>query len=151
MGAERRQDIYKISSLLWMRSSRVVRSCDFQCRSRNSPGFDPNILRQSEIWRAAIKGSLTRDFRLLVFFIIQCPPGPQVFHWGCFEFVQKFAEIFAINCSVVSMTPAKNLSPVSTTPAINPCHGEITKKPKIFRRCQRHRWKTVHRCQRHRR
>jgi hypothetical protein len=28
-----------------------------------------------------------------------------------------------ISCSVVSMTPAKNLSPVLTTPAINPCHG----------------------------
>jgi hypothetical protein len=26
-----------------------------------------------------------------------------------------------------------NCSAVSTTPAINPCHGEITKKPKIFR------------------
>jgi hypothetical protein len=25
----------------------------------------------------------------------QCLPGPQVFHWGCFEFFQKFAEIFA--------------------------------------------------------
>jgi hypothetical protein len=24
----------------------------------------------------------------------QCPPGPQVFHWGCFEFFRKFAEIF---------------------------------------------------------
>jgi hypothetical protein len=24
----------------------------------------------------------------------------------------------------VSTTPAKNLSPVSTTPAINPCHGK---------------------------
>ncbi len=29
----------------------------------------------------------------------------------------------AISCSVVSMTPAKNLLPVSTTRAINPCHG----------------------------
>jgi hypothetical protein len=28
------------------------------------------------------------------------------------------------------MTPAKNLSPVSLTPAINPFHGEINKKPK---------------------
>jgi hypothetical protein len=27
-----------------------------------------------------IKGSLTRDFRLQVFFINQCPPGSQVFH-----------------------------------------------------------------------
>jgi hypothetical protein len=25
----------------------------------------------------------------------QCPPGPQAFHWGRFEFVRKFAEIFA--------------------------------------------------------
>jgi hypothetical protein len=31
------------------------------------------------------------------------------------------------------MTPAKNLSLVSLTPLINPCQGEITKKPKIFR------------------
>ncbi len=29
------------------------------------------------------------------------------------------------------MTPAKNL----LTPAINPCHGEITKKHKIFFAC----------------
>ncbi len=105
-----------------------------------------------------IKGSLTQDFRLQVFFMNQCPPGPQVFRWGRFEFFRKFAEIFAneylspvLNCSAVSTTPAKNLSPVSTTPVINPCHGEIIKKPKIFRWCQRHRRKTVHRCQRYRR
>ncbi len=41
------------------------------------------------------------------------PIGPQVFHWSLFEFFQKFAEIFANEC----------LSPVSTTPAINLCHG----------------------------
>jgi hypothetical protein len=29
-----------------------------------------------------LKGSLTRDFRLQVFFMNQCPPGPQVFHWS---------------------------------------------------------------------
>jgi hypothetical protein len=64
----------------------------------------------------------------------QCPPGPQVFHWGRFEFFGKFGEIFtneltpAITCLAVSTTPAKNVSPMSTTPAINPCHGEITKK-----------------------
>ncbi len=94
-----------------------------------------------------LKGSLTRDFRLQVSFMNQWPPGPQVFHWGRFEFFQKFAEIFAneylspvsltpaINCLVVSTTPAKNLSPVSTTPAINPCHGEITKNPKKLKNC----------------
>jgi hypothetical protein len=32
----------------------------------------------------------------------------------------------------VLLTPAKNLSPVSTTPAINPCHGEIKKSLKFF-------------------
>ena len=42
-----------------------------------------------------LKGSLTRDFRLQVFFMNQCPPGPQVFNWGRFEFFRKFAEIFA--------------------------------------------------------
>jgi hypothetical protein len=41
------------------------------------------------------KGSLTRDFRSQFFFMYQCPPGPQVFHWGRFEFFRKFAEIFA--------------------------------------------------------
>jgi hypothetical protein len=82
-----------------------------------------------------IKGSLTRDFRLQVFFMNQCPPGPQVFHRGRFEFFRKFANEYL---SPVSLTPSINCSAVSTTPAINPCHGEITKKPKIFRRCQRH-------------
>ncbi len=99
-----------------------------------------------------LKGSLTQDFRLQVFFMNQCPPGPQVFLWGCLEFFQKFAEILAneylspvSNCSAVSTTPAKNLLPVST---INPCHAwRITKNHKIFRRCQRHSQKTVHRCQ----
>jgi hypothetical protein len=60
-----------------------------------------------------LKGSLTRDFRLQVFFMNQCPPGPQVFHWGHLELFLKFAEIFA----------NESLSPVSLTPAINPCHG----------------------------
>ncbi len=87
----------------------------------------------------------------------QCPPGPQVFHWGRFELFRKFAEIYANEyLSPVSTTPAINCSAVSTTPAnltpaINPCQGEITKKPKFFasvndtaeklfyRRCQRHR------------
>jgi hypothetical protein len=38
----------------------------------------------------SLKGSLTRYFRLQVFFMNQCPPGPQVFHWSLFEI---FAEI----------------------------------------------------------
>jgi hypothetical protein len=34
---------------IWMRSSLAVRASDCQCRSRNSPGFDPSILRHSGI------------------------------------------------------------------------------------------------------
>jgi hypothetical protein len=91
-----------------------------------------------------LKGSVTQDFRLQVFFMNQCPPGPQLFSWGRFEFFRKFTEIFANEyfCSAVGEKFIAG--------AINPCHGEITKKPNIFRRCQRHRRKTVHRCQRHR-
>jgi len=32
-----------------------------------------------------IKRSLTRDFRLQVFFVNQCPSVLWVFHWGCFK------------------------------------------------------------------
>jgi hypothetical protein len=42
----------KISMMRRMRSSRVVRASDSQCRSRNCPGFDPSILRHSGIWGA---------------------------------------------------------------------------------------------------
>ncbi len=42
---------------LWMRSCRVVRTSDSQCRSRcrsrNCPGFDPSQLRHNGIWGAA--------------------------------------------------------------------------------------------------
>ncbi len=104
------------------------------------------------LWVSSILLLLENDFRALFclkgvwheiigFFMNQCPPGHQVFHWGHFEFFWKFAEIFAneylspvsIKCSAVSLTLAKNLSTVSTTPVINPCHGEITKRPKIVR------------------
>jgi hypothetical protein len=51
-----------------------------------------NVAVDSE---AFVKGSLTRDFRLQVFFMNQCPPGLQEFHWSHFEFFQIFAEIFA--------------------------------------------------------
>jgi hypothetical protein len=38
---------------LWMMSYRVVRVSDCQFQSRNSPGFDPSVLRDSGIWWAA--------------------------------------------------------------------------------------------------
>ncbi len=98
----------------------------------------------------SVKGSLTRDFRLQVFFMNQCPPSPQVFHWSHFEFFSKIRgdirELLFITVqrcqrhrrkiycrcrwhrrlifvtdfqwSPVSLIPVKNLSPVTTTPAI---------------------------------
>jgi hypothetical protein len=77
-------------------------------RLAEAASFDKKELRRS------CTGSLTRDFRLQVFFMNQCPPGPQVFHWGCFEIFRKFAEIFTKEyLTPVSTTPAKNLLPVS--------------------------------------
>ncbi len=46
------------SSLVWMRSSLVVRASDSQCRSHNCPGFDPSFLRHSEIWGVADEAML---------------------------------------------------------------------------------------------
>ncbi len=64
-----------------------------------------------------LKGTVARDFLLLVFFMNQFPPSPRVSRWDCFEFFRKFAEIFASKgARPVSATPAANLPPVSTTP-----------------------------------
>ncbi len=56
-----------------------------------------------------LKGTVSRDFRLLVFFMNQFPPSIWVYHSGHFEFFWKFAEIFK----------AQGASPVSTTPVAN--------------------------------
>ncbi len=41
-------------------------------------------------------------------------PGPQIFHWGRFEFFRKFVEMFTNEClSPASIRPAINLSPVT--------------------------------------
>ncbi len=42
------------------RYSCVVRTFDCQCKSRNSPGFYPSILRHSRIWGAADKAVLNK-------------------------------------------------------------------------------------------
>jgi hypothetical protein len=69
---------------------------------------------------ADIKGTASRDFLLLVFFMNQFPPHPRVFHLDRFEFFRKFAEIFASQgAPPVSTTPVANSPPVSATPAAN--------------------------------
>jgi hypothetical protein len=58
-----------------------------------------------------IKGTVSRDFLLLVFFMNQFPPSPRVFDLDRFEFFRKFAEIFACQgAPLVSRTPVANFS-----------------------------------------
>ncbi len=67
-----------------------------------------------------LKGTVSRDFLLLVSFMNQFPPSPWVYYWGRFKFFRKFAEIFADQgWPPVSTTPVANWPPVSTTPAAN--------------------------------
>ncbi len=91
-----------------------------------------------------LKGTVSRDFLLLVFFMNQFPPSPKVFHLNCFEFFAKIhgdiressqgappvsttlvANLPAVSTTPVaklppvSMTPVANLPPVSATPAAN--------------------------------
>jgi hypothetical protein len=73
-----------------------------------------------------VKGTVSRDFLLLVFFMNQFPPSPRAFHLDRFEFFRKFTEIFAsqgappvAKLPPVSTTPVANLPPVSATPVAN--------------------------------
>ena len=73
--------------------------------------------------RSDLKGTVSRDFLLLVFFMNQFPPSPRVFHLDRFEFFRKFAEIFASQgAPPVSTTPVAIFPPVSLlllTPVAN--------------------------------
>jgi hypothetical protein len=55
----------------------------------------------------SLKGTVSRDFLLLVLFMNQFPSSPRVFRLDRFKFFRKFAEIFASQgAPPVSMTPA---------------------------------------------
>jgi len=59
---------------------------------------------------STLKGTVSRDFRLLVFFMNQLPPSPWGYHQCCFEFFRKFAEIFAVQgAPPVSLTPVARI------------------------------------------
>ncbi len=73
--------------------------------TEDSPTNEDITRQQKEI---LLKGTVSRDFSLLVFFINQFSPSPRVSQ-DRFEFFRKFAEIFA----------AQGLPPVSTTPVAN--------------------------------
>ncbi len=90
-----------------------------------------------------LKGTVSRDFLLLVFFMNQFPPSHRVSHQDRFEFFRKFAEIFASKgAPPVSTTPVANLPPVSTTP-VAICHRHQRHRRQICHRCQWHLWQTV--------
>ncbi len=66
------------------------------------------------------KGTVSRDFLLLVFFMNQFPPSPRVLHLDRFKCFRKFAEIFASQgAPPVSTIPVANLPSVSATPVAN--------------------------------
>ncbi len=67
------------------------------------------IIGGATIFPRSLKGTVSRDFRLLAFFMDQFPPSIRVYHYGHFKFFRKFAEIFA----------AQGTPPVSTTPVAN--------------------------------
>ncbi len=75
---------------------------------------------QSPYLYRPFKGTVSRDFLLLVFFMNQFPPSPRIFHLDLFEFFRKFAEIFASQgAPPLSMTLVANLPPVSATRVAN--------------------------------
>ncbi len=68
-----------------------------------------NTYTGSTLSALAIKGTVSWDFLLLVFFINQFPLSPRVSHLDSFKFFRKVAEIFA----------SQGWPPVSTTPVAN--------------------------------
>ncbi len=63
--------------------------------------------------RGKLKGTVSRDFLLLVFSMNQFPPSPRVFHLDRFKFFRNFAEIFASQgAPPVSAAPVANFSSI---------------------------------------
>jgi hypothetical protein len=75
--------------ILWMRSSRMVRTSDSQCQSRNYLGFNPSILRHSGILWAADEAVLNNVLRL-VYFLFQWTMNQKISSCG---FVIKLSKM----------------------------------------------------------
>jgi len=70
----------------WMRFSPVVRAPDCQCRSHNSPGFDPSILWHGGIWGAtdeAVLNTIHRKSQKIPLFLLKYSDSKcgRRFHW----------------------------------------------------------------------
>jgi len=120
-------------------SNRLQPYCCTQCISYEKYTVHKNQSCVKDI----LKGTVSPDFLLLVFFMNQFLPSPRVFHLDRFEFFWKFADIFASQgAPPVSTTPVANLPPVSTTPVAN-CHRYQRHRRQICHRCQWHRWQIM--------
>jgi hypothetical protein len=62
---------------MWIRSIRVVRTSDWKCYSRKSPGLDPSILRHSGILGTADEAVLNNVHKYFFFkrFILKIGVG----------------------------------------------------------------------------
>jgi hypothetical protein len=101
---------------------------------------------------STLKGTVPRDFLILVFFFKQLLLASVDKPSNDFNFFQIFAEIFdyfgaspvsttlAMHALLVSLTPVINSSPVLTTPVSD------TYFFRELHRCQRHWQKIPHRC-----
>ncbi len=107
---------------------------------------------------AYFKGTVSRDFLLLVFFMNQFPPSSRVYHldrlnsrrysrvkvhhryqWDRWQIFPPFSLALLIpvaNLLPASTIPAANLPPVSTTPVAN-CHRYQRHRRQI---CRQRRW-----------
>ncbi len=84
-----------------MRSSLVVRASDCQFRSRNSPGFDPSILRHSGIWGAADEAVFNTVHREK----IQKIPLLNSCGWGVYQLLAHLPATRKVPWSVLSIYP----------------------------------------------
>ncbi len=112
--------------------------------------------------RTTFKGTVSRDFLLLVFFMNHFPPSPRVFHfensrrysrvkmhhryqrhrWQIFLQFSLALLLPAANLPPVSTIPAANLPPVPTMPVAN-CHRYQWHRRQICHRCCWHRWQIM--------
>ncbi len=82
----------------WMKSSLVVRASDCQCRSRNSPQFNPSILRHGGIWGAAEEAVLNTVHK-----ITKISPCKKLWWWG----VQRVNHSFCVQAIFLGKQAAR--------------------------------------------
>jgi len=65
-------------SVMYERNHLSIYDQPFQFSTYQQRNVGGKVQQTCSVTCTSLKGSLTRDFRLQVFFMNQCPPGPQV-------------------------------------------------------------------------